>query len=218
MKKNGKEMIEKYEQALDLQTSLKALSYLRKRVAPQIDGCYDINKIRKAFHAFFQQEIDEKYLAEWGVVYANLIRENYPLKERRDIAYNEIANSLETIENGLSPIYAFAEIELHNEVVEGKRGADYPLATDCEIFYVDLYEEHEEYEEDEDANNGWGSDVDILSIDHRRKTFFISRGDTIMNTDGDDLLGNPYDSCSVSRIVFESLCKGMATTGYTEIK
>lgn len=205
---------EKYRKALEMKTSLQLIKGLHRRTVSKLENCYDIQLIRKGFHSYFQNVISKEYFFEWCGVYASLIRKSYELKTREDLAYDAIADLLCGVaENGESPIKVLAEIEIHNDVLEGKREAEYFLATDCERFYVYLDEWTDS--DDEDALMPL---VDYLEINHRNKTYSVLRAVSEEIADGEDLLGNYMESCSVSQIVFEGICKGMAMIGYKELR
>lgn len=199
---------EKYRKALEMKTSLEVMNGLSRRRVSKLENCYDIQWIRKGFQSYFQNIVSKEYFLKWCNVYALLIRASYKVKTREDLAYDAIVDLLQDVaESGVSPIKALAEIEIHNEVLEGKREAEYWLATDCEFFYVDL-----------NKRKGGYDLVDCLEINHRRKTYDVLRGVSDLITDGCDMLGNYIDSVSVSRIVFESICKGIAMMGYKNVK
>ena len=206
---------EKYRKALEMKTSLEVMNGLSRRRVSKLENCYDIQLIRKGFHSYFQNLVSEEYFLHWCGVYASFIRQSYELKTREDLAYDAIANLLyNAAKNGDSFIKILAEIEIHNEVLEGKREAEYFLATDCEFFYVYLDEWTDS--DDEDALTPL---VDYLEINHRNKTYRILRAVSEEITDGGvDILGNYIDISNVSRIVFESICKGIAMMGYKKLE
>lgn len=199
-------IVEKYRKALEMKTSLQFMEGLRgRRTVLKLENCYDIQLIRKGFQAYFQNIVSQEYFIKWCGVYALLIRKSYELKTREDLAYDAIADLLwDVAEKGASPIKVLAEIEIHNEVLEGKREAEYFLATDCECFYVYLNDE-------EDV-------VDYLEINHRNKTYSVLRAVSDEIVDGVDILGNYIESYSVSQIVFEGICKGIDMMGYKKLK
>lgn len=205
---------EKYRKALEMKTSLQFIECLHRRTVSKLENCYDIQLIRKGFHSYFQNVVSKEYFFKWCGVYALLIRKSYDLKKREDLAYDAIANLLwDVAENGASPIKVLAEIEIHNEVLEGKHEAEYFLATDCEYFcvYLDKWTDSD----DEDALTPL---VDYLEINHRNKTYSVLRAVSDEIADGVDILGNYIESYSVSQIVFEGICKGIAMMGYKKLR
>ena len=178
---------EKYRKALEMKTSLEVMNGLSRRRVSKLENCYDIQWIRKGFQSYFQNIVSKEYFLKWCNVYALLIRASYKVKTREDLAYDALVELLQDVaESGVSPIKALAEIEIHNEVLEGKREAEYFLATDCEFFYVYLDEWTDS--DDEDALTPL---VDYLEINHRNKTYRILRAVSEEITDGGvDILGN----------------------------
>lgn len=168
--------------------------------------CYDILLIREGFARYERGEISLKYLKVWCSVYGHAIRIGHKIIVREEIAYSVIADILFDVANGeKTPQEGLQAIEYHNDILEGRReplDSEYCVAEDEEGFYV---------ENDED-----GMKVDLLSIDHYRKTYTIYRKVSCLNTDGYDILGEPCDDISVSRMAFEALCKGVVTSGYQE--
>lgn len=175
-----------------------------------VQGCYDIQRIRNGYAKMLKGEISKGYFAWWREIYAKSILDSYPLITREDLAYEAIASILRDNDEDSCAAYReeLAQIELHNEVIEGKREADYFVAGDEERFYVDLQEENGQ----EDGE----SLVDFLSINHRKKTYMAVYGVSWLYTDGYDMLDNPIYSCAVSRKTFEILLQGVIDAGYQE--
>lgn len=204
---------DKYRKALEMKASLEFIECLHRRTVSKLENCYDIQLIRKGFHSYFQNAVSEEYFFQWCGVYASLIHKSYELKTREDLAYDAIADLLCGVaDNRGSLIKVLAEIEIHNEVLEGKREAEYFLATDCECFYVYL----DEWTDSDEAEVT--PLIDYLEINHRNKTYSVLRAVSEEIADGEDLLGNYIESCSLSRIAFEGICKGMAMMGYKKLR
>lgn len=193
-----------YLDALQCKVDLDTIGRMSGGKVRCIDRCYDIQTIRRGFQAYFSKTISKSYFYYWCILYAKLIRETYPLKSRKDIAYDEIATCLREVTEDEKPIMEIlAEIEIHNEVLEDKRAPEYEIASDGERFYVNL--------EETDM-------VDFVCIYHKKKTFLLLRGVDDLVTDGADILGNEIYSYGVSRVVFEAICKSLGEMGYTQEK
>lgn len=175
-----------------------------------VQGCYDIQRIRNGYAKMLKGEISLEYFLCWREIYAKSILDTYPRVRREDLAYEAIATILRDNDEDSCAAYReeLAQIELHNEVIEGKREADYFVADDEERFYIDLNEENGKDDEE--------SLVDFLAINHRKKKYYAVYGVSWLYTDGEDGLGNPIVSCPVSRKTFEILLQGVIDAGYQE--
>lgn len=195
-----KEMLKK---AIKLQLNVDELNFFSIKNLPVIDDCYDINCIRDGFKAYYSEKINKAYFCKWCKAYSYAIANSYELKRREDIAYREISSLLCDVASGVeSPITALVKIELHNDILEGTKEAYYEIASDCENFCTN--EDYDEYK-------------DVISINHKRKTFTVYREVNSQVLDGWDVLGEPYVVSSVSRIVFEGICRQIENLGYKEL-
>ena len=197
---------EMFCKALNLELSAEEFEIFKINRFFKIENCYKIENVRKCFNAYFSKQIDKNYFYKWCEMYSRLIIESYELKRREDIAYSKISDILYSVGcYNASPIKSLAEIEIHNEVLEGKREADYEISADSENFTTDI-------------ECGDDNLVDLISINHRNKTYIIYRGVSYLFADGGyDLLGEESNYCSVSRVVFEAICKEIKNVGYHEL-
>lgn len=193
------------EAALDLKAPLSTLKkYKNYSDLVTVETPYSIERIRKGFALYNDREITKEYFFLWCELCKRVIEVQCQERCHVDAAKQEISWRLSAVAEGESPKEMLKEIEYLHLIVSGERKSDLWIAEDLEIFSLWVGE------------NDWGYIYDVITLNHYRKIYVVSREVWDMDLDSTDAFDDMPKRADVSKTFFNLILDNLPALGYEE--
>ena len=193
------------EAALDLKAPLSTLKkYKSYSNFVMVETPYSIERIRKGFALYGNKEITEEYFFLWCRLCKRVIEAQCRERCHANAAKLEISWRLSAVAEGVPPGEMLKEIEDLHLIVSGERKSDLLIAEDLEIFSLWVGE------------NDCGYIYDVITLNHRRKIYVVSREVCDMYLDSVDAFDDMPNRADVSKMFFNLLLDNLPALGYEE--
>ena len=191
--------------ALDLKAPLSTLKKFKNYSDfVMVETPYSIERIRKGFALYGNKEITKEYFFLWCRLCKRVIEVQCSERCHANAAKLEISWRLSTVAEGGSPEEMLKEIEDLHLIVSGERKSDLWIAEDLEIFSLWVGE------------NDCGYIYDVITLNHYRKIYVVSREVWDMDLDSTDAFDDMPKRADVSKTFFNLLLDNLPALGYEE--
>ena len=205
MKRNKELKRLELEAALDLKAPLSTLKKCKNYSDfVMVETPYSIERIRKGFALYGNKEITKEYFFLWCRLCKRVIEAQCRERCHANAAKLEISWRLSAVAEGVPPGEMLKEIEDLHLIVSGERKSDLLIAEDLEIFSLWVGE------------NDCGYIYDVITLNHRRKIYVVSREVCDMYLDSVDAFDDMPNRADVSKMFFNLLLDNLPALGYEE--